>query len=407
LAYEALIQHYPQSKFAAEARTQLAQLEKDKQDPLAMLLMRDRRPGSAPAPAATQETASNTKLRDIDNLVAKTDVVYEEPDEKGIFRRVVDTINPFSSSDNGKKKEGTKPESATALAAKSKASEKEESPGALAALWNGINPFGAKSSDRKAAETANNGGLVDRIDESLKQKGLDSKTQTAALKPPAGALPQVEEAPPQKTVDTGKLLGDIDANLKKSGKEAAELPPPPEAAEVFRDAAAAQAAAARAQAKPEPEQNAISTGLLSSIDQKLKDQGIEPSKFEVSPAPAEPKQTTKRDEPNKVELEPKVGVEKGPLFLPPIEIPAHDSASSGQETAGPESQPGPTEKQELPGEREFPQALVKGPQSATPAAKTPEQKKPAPGQEEEPKGVFQQLRDDIESASKILNPFRW
>jgi len=49
LAYEALIQRYPQSKYAADARIQLALVEKEKRDPLDLLLMRDRRPGAAPA----------------------------------------------------------------------------------------------------------------------------------------------------------------------------------------------------------------------------------------------------------------------------------------------------------------------------------------------------------------------
>ena len=71
LAYEAVIQHYPQSKFAAEARTQLARVEKEKQDPLALLLMRDRRPGATPE---VQPDPALAKLRDL-NLVAKTEVV--------------------------------------------------------------------------------------------------------------------------------------------------------------------------------------------------------------------------------------------------------------------------------------------------------------------------------------------
>ena len=50
LAYEALIQHYPQSKFAVEAKTQLAQVEKEKHDPMALLLMRDRRPTGGATP---------------------------------------------------------------------------------------------------------------------------------------------------------------------------------------------------------------------------------------------------------------------------------------------------------------------------------------------------------------------
>lgn len=44
LAYEALIRHYPDSPLAKKARVQLSQLDKEDQDPLAMLLMRDGRP---------------------------------------------------------------------------------------------------------------------------------------------------------------------------------------------------------------------------------------------------------------------------------------------------------------------------------------------------------------------------
>ena len=52
--------------------------------------------------------------------------------------------------------------------------------------------------------------------------------------------------------------------------------------------------------------------------------------------------------------------------------------------------------------------LVKGPiqQQAT-APKPAETKKPASGQEDEPKGVLDQIRQDVENASKVLNPFRW
>jgi len=70
LAYEALIQHYPNTKFAADARTQLALVEKEKQDPLALLLMRDRRPAAGAAPEVQTDPAL-AKLRDL-NLVAKT-----------------------------------------------------------------------------------------------------------------------------------------------------------------------------------------------------------------------------------------------------------------------------------------------------------------------------------------------
>ncbi len=403
LAYEALLQHYPESKFAPEAKTYLAQLEKEKQDPLAMLLMRDRRPATTAA-GTGQETANNEKLKDV-TLTAKTEIVYEEPgDEKGIFRRVADKINPFSSSDDGKK--APTPESPTELAAKKNTSAKEDSPGVLGSLWNGINPFGGQTSQTKNAATAKNTQLVDQIDDSLKQKGIDSATQTASLKPPPPALPKAEEvtAPPPQTMDTGKLLGDIDANLKKSGKSAEELPAPPEAHAAFKDMAAAEAIAAKVKTTPEPQQDVVSGGLLSGIDQKLKSQGLEPSKFEAPPT-ANP--TPQREPARKVELEPKVAVEKGPLFLSPTEIPAQERVPSAGAVANLEKKAESSEKQQVPGEREFPRTLVKGPAQPQPVAKTAEPKRTLPGEENDAKGVFDQLRGDMENVGKALNPFRW
>ena len=140
LAYEALIQHYPETKYASQARAQLAQLEKEKHDPLAMLLMRDRRPAASATASGTQ-TAQETKTEKLKelNLVAKTEVVYEEPgDEKGFLSRVANTLNPFSSSDTGKKKEEKKPESGIDLLVQQKQAEKEKSNGFFASLW----PFG-------------------------------------------------------------------------------------------------------------------------------------------------------------------------------------------------------------------------------------------------------------------------
>jgi outer membrane protein assembly factor BamD len=413
LAYEALLQHYPESKFAPEAKTYLAQMEKEKQDPLAMLLMRDRRPAAVAGAGTAQETANNEKLKDINNLTAKTDIVYEEPgEEKSIFRRVADKLNPFSSSDDGKKE----PESPTVLAAKKNTSAKEDPPGVLGSLWNGVNPFGgqkpqpvkAEATAKEAEGTTKNDQLVNQIDDSLKQKGVDSATQTASLKPPPAAMPKVEEAPPQ-TADTGKLLGDIDANLKKSGKSVEEAPAPPEAHAAFRNPAVAEAIAAKTKADAQPPKDVASSGLLSDIDQKLKNQGLEPSRSEAPPSANQLKGTPQQEQAKKVELEPKVAVEKGPLFLPSAEIPApaQGNASSTQAVASPEKKPESSEKQQVSGDREFPRTLVKGPAQPQPAVKTAEQKRPLPGQEDEPKGVFDQLRDDMENVSKAINPFRW
>ena len=86
-------------------------------------------------------------------------------------------------------------------------------------------------------------------------------------------------------MDTSALLSSIDGNLKKSGKDATELPPPPEAAQAFKDIAATQAAAAKP--KPSTSQDVQTSGILSSIDQKLKSSGVEPGQFEAPPSAAE------------------------------------------------------------------------------------------------------------------------
>ena len=272
LAYEALIEHYPQSKFTPEARTQLAQIEKDKQDPLAMLLMRDRRPGATEAPSQVAEN----KGKEIPNLIAKTDFVYEEPgDEKSFLRRVADKVNPFSSSDEKKTPEA-KPESGVEMLAKKKTADDQKTSGATSSFWSSINPFGSTAPDSK------NSQFVDNVDNSLKQKGIDSNTQVAALKAPSADFQPVNDAPPRQTMDTGKLLGSVDANLKKSGRDVTELPPPP-AAEAFSDPQIQAIAAKSAQPQETKQQSSIDSGLLSAIDQKLKSQGVQPGSLSCPP----------------------------------------------------------------------------------------------------------------------------
>ena len=125
LAYEALIQHYPKTQFATDAKVQLALVEKEKHDPLALLLMRDRRPSAAPPPEVKEDPAL-AKLKDL-NLVAKTEVVHEEPGaEKGFFSRVATKLNPFSS-DSSQKTEEKEPTATELLAKRSQAQKKEES----------------------------------------------------------------------------------------------------------------------------------------------------------------------------------------------------------------------------------------------------------------------------------------
>ena len=396
LAYEAVIQHYPQSKFAAEARTQLARVEKEKQDPLALLLMRDRRPSTGAVPEV-QPDPSLAKLRDL-NLVAKTEVVHENPgDEKGFFRRVADKINPFSSSDNGKKDEPKGDGMIDALAKRNQAQKKEESSGLLASLW----PFGDKDSKASSAASTEpkQSGLVTQIDESLKQKGIDANARQTALKPPPADLPNTDDLakPRPATTDTSSLLSSIDGNLKKSGKDGAELPPAPEAAQAFKDIAATQAVVAKQ--NPGTSQDVQSSGILSGIDQKLKSRGVEPGTFEPAPSAAEIKAASAQKPPSrKVEIEPTVTLEKGPLYLSPANLPGAEKPAASTPTREAE---GVDRTNEVPS-----RMLVKGPVQPQ-ATKPAETGKPSSTPSDEPKGTFDQIRQDIDNASKVLNPFRW
>jgi outer membrane protein assembly factor BamD len=411
LAYEALLQHYPQSKFAAEARTQLAIVEKEKRDPLELVLRRDRRPGSGAAPEIKEDPAL-AKLKDL-NLVAKKEVVQEEPgDEKGFFRRVADKINPFASSDSDKKsdagkREETKPESGMDILTKRQQAQKQESSGFFASLW----PFGSKEAKQSTQSSASNASaVVTQVDESLKQKGIDDAARQTASKPPVANLPK-EEAKPAPVIDTAALLSSIDDNLQKTGKSPTDLPPPPEAAAAFREYAANQAAIAKTAAQSNSPQNLQTNSVLSSIDQKLKAQGLEPAKFDRPPTEEELKAAAaQRPQVKNVELEPKLALEKGPLFLNPNEIGPQEkpgsSASATNDVKKPESKPEAGESV-----REAPnRVLVKGPvqtQTTAGIAKPAETKTSSVSQSEENRGVFDQIRQDMENVGKVLNPFRW
>ena len=379
LAYEALIEHYPQTKFAADAKTQLASLDNEKRDPLALLLMRDRRPTAAPTPEVKEDPAL-AKLKDI-NLVAKTEVVHEEPgDEKGLIRRVADKLNPFSSSSSPKKEE--KP-SETVMETLAKRGQ-------------------AQKEAQQKEESSKANKLVGQIDDSLKQKGIDPAESN--LKAPAPDLPNTDDlAKAPQTTDTAALLSSVDSSLKRSGKDGTELPPTPEAAEGFKNAAAAQAEIAKKPQPEEPPKDVQSSGILSSIDQKLAAKGVQPGQFDKPPTAEEVKAAAiEQSRANtKLELEPKLSVEKGPLFLSPGNVEIGDKPATLPET-NPSDAPSATAEVSS-------RVLVKGPiRTETNAnAKETAAKRPSSSTDDESKGVFDQLRQEVESASKVLNPFRW
>ena len=383
LAYEALIEHYPQTKFAADAKAQLASLDNEKRDPLALLLMRDRRPTTAPTPEVKEDPAL-AKLKDI-NLVAKTEVVHEEPgDEKGLIRRVADKLNPFSSSSSPKKEE--KP-SETVMETLAKRGQ-------------------AQKEAQQKEESSKANKLVGQIDDSLKQKGIDPATHETNLKPPAQDLPNTDDlsAPPPKATDTAALLSSVDSSLKRSGKDGTELPPTPEAAEGFKNAAAAQAEIAKRPQPEEPPKDVQSSAILSSIDQKLAAKGVQPGQFDKPPTAEEVKAAAiEQSRANtKLELEPKLSVEKGPLFLSPGNVEIGDKPATLPETNQSDAASATTAEVSS-------RVLVKGPiRTETNAnAKETAAKRPSSSTDDESKGVFDQLRQEVESASKVLNPFRW
>jgi outer membrane protein assembly factor BamD len=397
LAYEALIQHYPKTKYADDAKVQLALVEKEKHDPLALLLMRDRRPSVAPAPEVKEDPAL-AKLKDL-NLVAKTDVVYEEPGaEKGFFSRVATKLNPFSS-DSSKPTEDKKEPTATELLAKrSQAQKKDESNGILTSLW----PFGSNSSNGAVAKSdpKTSDAFVSQIDSSLKQKGIDSAS-ASTVKPPPVALPNTDDmaAKPAKTADVATLLSSVDANLKSGGKDGTALPPAPEMAEGFKDAAVIQAAKAKAEPQ-QPPQDVQTSGILSSIDQKLKTQGVEPGKLQAAPTPEETSKAVAQ-KPTNIELEPKLSLEKGPLFLSPADMQAQEKPAAKPETNKPDA----VDTQDIPS-----RILVKGPvqpKASTASTKPAETKKAISAADDAPKGVFDQIRQDMENVSKALSPLSW
>src|SRR5262245_25570482 len=320
LAYEALLQHYPDSKFAGEARTQLAAVEKEKRDPLELVLRRDRRPGAGAAPEVKEDPAL-AKLKE-PTLIAKKEVVFEEPgQDKNFFRRVADKINPFSSSDSDKKadsgaREEPKPETGLDVITKQQQAQKQESGGFLSSLW----PFGGKQTKPATARssTASASTVVNQVDASLPQQGIDDTARQIAATPPQADLPKVEVKPAPPVVDSAALLSSIDGNLQKHGTPT-ELPPSPEAAAAFSEYAANQAALAKLTAEKGAAQSPqAASSVLGNIDQKLKSQGVEPAKFERPPTPEEIKAAAARNPQVKnVELEPKLALEKGPLFLNP------------------------------------------------------------------------------------------
>lgn len=381
LAYEALTRHYPESPLAKQAETRLAQLDEQKVDPLALLLMRDGRPRffAAPAPDAHRQ-------KDL-NLVAKKEVVHEEPgSEKGFFRRVADSVNPFnwfSSSDEKQKEAPRGKETATA---------KKESP---------------------KPESTGSKEILASVDESLNRQGVQTGGKDPpAPKPSAAELPRAPEEPSPPPSDTAAILATVDARLEKDGKQADRLPPTPEIAPVLQAPGKTEKARTPESLKAsQPPGQPATSGLLAGIDEALKRKGIEAPKEGENARKLEsqegtPPSTFPASRPSsskQIELSPRLPVEKGPLFLETGEFEVTEKASG--EAKKPES----PEASEHPGSpssqppAELPKSVVNSP--TQPQAAKPEEKKRAEAAEE--RGTFDQLKDDLRALGNLLNPFSW
>jgi len=384
LAYEALVQHYPNHPLAKTAQAELSQLAQEKRDPLAVLLKPE---GRAAGPAAAENKQQAGAAKPPLNLVAKTEIVDEKPgEEKGVLSRVIDKINPFSSSSSS-------PPPSNEVEKKDK---KQES----------------ASGGKTAA--AKNPQLIGGIDDSLKQRGIDAQ-QGGNLKPPAADLPNVTEAtPPPPAANPSATLGSIDSKLEKKGKNISDLPAPPEAAPALKipfDEKAETATARSKASTPAPD----TSSLLSNIDQKLKRGGIDPAKAEEKINTETPKiqgsSVVPRPKPvETIQLEPRLSAEKNSLFLQPQEFqsqeksPAPAKSDSIEET---DLSSSPT-----PPAQSLPELAVKGPPQPVKEkpAETKSAAKPKSGDEEdvdENKSALDQIKEDIGRIGKILNPFSW
>ena len=317
LAYEALLRHYPNSELAPKARLRLAELEKEPQDPLALLLMRDGRPVYVPPPE-TRDSKPETRNP---NLVVKKDVVHEEPgNERGFWGRVLTVFTPWAWYPSAEdKKDGNHD--------KKMASAKGEPPGFLRSVWRALNPFARGEEAR--AEAPRDAELVGQIDAALKEQGIEIKpTHLESPQRPEPGLPTPDLPPTAASTpapsNPTELLGEIDAKLKREGKDLKGQPSPP------KQSPAVKASGATGTAQPTPETKAATPapapGLLESIDAGLKQKGIAPPKeSEKARRPAGVK-APKPPSQGKIELEPKLPVEKGPLFLGPGEFRTKEKA---------------------------------------------------------------------------------
>src|SRR5581483_6189773 len=211
--------------------------------------------------------------------IAKTEVVTENPgDEKSLLGRMVDKINPFSSS--------------------SPAPAKETEKKAPAANAKAVSP--------------QNSQLIGSIDEKLQRRAVDAgaqaKTDPLAPKPD---LPQIAEAPLPPKPDQSATLSAIDgkALASASGKSAPVDP------------------------------GTLISNIDSKLKRQGIDPAVEDVKI-ATPVVEKPIVTPKPKAAPEKALEPRLPEEKSPLFLAPQDVrvqekPADVASTPAEKTAAP------------------------------------------------------------------------
>lgn len=258
-AYRRLIESHPGDPLAERARAEVTRLSAAPPSP--------REDPAAPDPPAAARPAGEA-APETPRFVTKEGYDYEDPDGK----RWYEYLNPLSWAGGGREE----PEDAASRAGGEGQAPPEESGG----FFSFLNPFswgdgegGEPAGEPSPAEAASapSGAVVERIDETL------GTPQRQALEPPASDLPQDPEAE-VPVGDPAAVLGEVDAGLG-GGRPEAGAPPAPAADPALFSARKPQPAreeGAGAEAR---------SGLLESIDQQLRQEGIdEPRELPTPPA---------------------------------------------------------------------------------------------------------------------------
>ncbi len=423
LAYESIIRHYPDNPLAKQARVQLSKLENLDRDPLAQLLMRDGNPPPGiPSQPATLYGAGQPQGQDNPKLVKKKAVDYEDGNngDQGFFADLVASINPFDSSDDESSKQPKQPmeEQKKETAATNRASngtaqsQVEPEKGFFSRLADTINPFASDDKNNHEAQSnsqlatypsssgtqggGSKGAVIDSIDQSLQQRGIQKTDEKAVFHSPVPELSQIPKEPPP--TDTKEILGAIDTGLKKQGSESMSLPPPPEASsKLFANRKKKKEIASQTKAS--------TTAVLGAIDKGLNQKGVEVPEEKQTPtdstgsktgappsvqASAPPVKETQ-------ELRPRMGTSDSPLLLDAgqfqWEAKPAPTEEKNRETVKSANQPANSDK--------LSDAVLIDPWNTPPnkkETKTAKSSKKNPANEDAPQGV-------AESIERIINPF--